>query len=86
MPRLLIISVKRNVTHVTQEKRGNLHNGTSPLTVQLQYGTEKLYGKRNPNKLNRKHSSILRLYRFVAEPHNGTGVIKKIMYTYPRVN
>ena len=65
---------------------GNLHNGTSALTVQLQYGTEKLYGQRNPNKLNRKHSSILRLYRFVAEPHNGTGVIKKIMYTYARVN
>ena len=59
---------------------GNLHNGTSALTVQ------RLYGQRNPNKLNRKHSSILRLYRFVAEPHNGTGVIKKIMYTYARVN
>ena len=67
-------------------KSGNLHNGTSALTVQLQYGTEKLYGQQNPNKLNRKHSSILRLYRFVAEPHNGTGVIKKIMYTYARVN
>ena len=58
---------------------GNLHNGTSPLTVQLQYGI--------PNrKIMYTYAPILRLYRFVAEPHNGTGVIKKIMYTYPRVN
>ena len=60
-------------------KTGNLHNGTSPVTVQLQYGT--------PNrKIMYIYAPILRLYRFVAEPHNGTGVIKKIMYTYSRVN
>ena len=65
---------------------GNLLNGTNSFTVQLRYGTEKVYGQRNPNKLNRKHSSILRLYRFVTVLQYGTGVIKKVMYTYARVN
>ena len=58
---------------------GNLHNGTSSLTVQLRYGT--------PNrKIMYTYGPILRLYRFVAELQYGTGVIKKIMYNYPRVS
>ena len=74
--RLIILE---DIIGLEPKKLGNLHNGTSPLTVQLQYGT--------PNrKIMYTYAPILRLYRFVAEPHNGTGVIKKIMYTYPRVN
>ena len=54
-----------------------LHNGTCPFTVQR--NSEKLYGKGNPKKLNRKHSSILGLYRNVPASAYGTGIDSRVL-------